>query len=173
MWKQAWIAALAFCLPAAFAADEWPTKPVRFIVPSPAGASNDVSARFIAERLSKMWRQPVVVENRPGGGTTIGTNALAKAAPDGYTIGWVISAHGINPSLYADLPYDTLRDFSGVTLVYALKPAIVAAPGFTANSVAELIELARRNPGKLTYASTATGSSVHLVGELVQVEARP
>lgn len=170
MWKQAWIVILASCLPAAFAADEWPAKPVRFIVPVPAGASADVSARAIAERLSRMWRQPVVVENRPGGGTTVGTNALAKATPDGYTMGWVISAHAINPSLYTNLPYDTLRDFSGVTLVYAVKPAIVAAPGFPANSVAELVELARRNPGKLTFASPATGSGVHLVGELFKMK---
>ena len=170
MWKQAWIAALAFCLPAAFAADEWPTKPVRFIVPSLRWS---IQRRFrTSDRRAafEMWRQPVVVENRPGGGTSVGTNALAKAMPDGYTIGWVISAHAINPSLYTDLPYDTLRDFSGVTLVYALKPAIVTAPSFPANSVAELLELARRNPGKLTFASPATGSSVHLVGELFKMK---
>src|SRR4051812_32633519 len=98
-------------------------------VPSPAGAQNDIAARVIGEQLSKFWHQPVIVDNKPGGGTTIGTNAVAKAAPDGYTIGWVISAHAINPTLMTNLPYDTVHDFAGVTLVYALKPVIVAAPG--------------------------------------------
>jgi tripartite-type tricarboxylate transporter receptor subunit TctC len=168
LWPLA--AALTLCLAPCRAAETWPAKPVRLIVPASAGASNDVAARAIGERLSKAWRQPVIVENRPGGGTTIGANAVAKASPDGYTLGWVIAAHSINPSLYATLPYDTLRDFAGVTLVYALKPVIVAAPGFPASSVAELIELARRNPGKLTFASAASGSSVHLVGELFKLK---
>ena len=117
-----------------------------------------------------MWKQQVIVDNRPGAGTTIGADAVAKATPDGYTFGWVISAHAINPSLYAKLPYDTVRDFAGVTLVYALKPVIVAAPGFPAKSVEELITLARSKPGQLTYASPATGSSVHLVGELFKLK---
>jgi tripartite-type tricarboxylate transporter receptor subunit TctC len=168
IWSIA--AALALYIHASHALEPWPTKPVRLIVPSPAGTSNDVAARVIGEALAKLWRQPVIVENRPGGGTTISTNAVAKAAPDGHTLGWVISAHAINASLYANLPYDTLRDFAGVTLVYSLKPAIVAAPGFPANTVAELIDLARRNPGRLTYASPANGSSVHLVGELFKLQ---
>jgi tripartite-type tricarboxylate transporter receptor subunit TctC len=167
---ESWIAVLGFCFSSAYAAEDWPTKPVRLIMPSPAGASNDVAGRVIGERLTKMWRQPVVVDNRPGAGTTIATNALAKAAPDGYTIGWVISAHAINPSLYPKLPYDTLRDFAGVTLVYALKPVIVAAPNFPASTVGELIQLARRKPGMLTFASPATGSSVHLVAELFKLK---
>jgi tripartite-type tricarboxylate transporter receptor subunit TctC len=151
-------------------AEGWPTKPVRLIVPSPAGAQNDIAARVIGEQLSKIWHQPVIVDNKPGGGTTIGTNAVAKAAPDGYTIGWVISAHAINPAMMTNLPYDTLHDFAGVTLVFALKPVIVAAPAFSASSVTELIELARRNPGKLTFASPANGSSIHLLGELFKLK---
>ena len=164
------IYALALCLPQLAAADAWPAKPVRFIVPIPAGASSDVAARVIAERLAKTWNQPVIVENRPGAGTIPGMNALAKAAPDGYSFGWVIPAHAINPSLYANLPYDTLRDFAGVTLVYAIKPAIVAAPDFPAGTVEELVAIAKAQPGKLSYASTATGSSVHLVGELFKLK---
>lgn len=151
-------------------AQAWPAKPVRLIVPSPAGAQNDLAARVIAEQLSKVWRQPVIVDNKPGAGTTIGTNAVAKAAPDGYTIGWVISAHAINPSLIAHLPYDTLHDFAGITLAYALKPVIVAAPAFPASSVADLIELARRNPRRLTFASPQNGSSIHLLGELFKLK---
>ena len=168
LWRIA-AAVLMMCTGSAHAED-WPTKPVRLIVPSPAGAQNDIAARVIGEQLSKIWHQPVIVDNKSGGGTTIGTNAVAKAAPDGYTIGWVISAHAINPTLIANLPYDTLHDFAGVTLVYALKPVIVAAPTFPASSVAELVELARRNPGKLTFASPANGSSIHLLGELFKLK---
>jgi tripartite-type tricarboxylate transporter receptor subunit TctC len=169
MRKYLVLGVLTLWVSAAFSIDEWPAKPVRLVVPAPAGASNDVAARAIGERLSKMWAQPVVVENRPGAGTTIGTSAVAKAGADGYTLGWVISAHAINPSLYPNLPYDTLRDFSGVTLVYALKPVIVAAADFPARSVDELIALARANPGRLTFASPASGSSVHLVAELFKL----
>ena len=151
-------------------AETWPSKPVRLIVPSSAGAQNDIAARVLGEQLSKVWRQPVIVDNKPGAGTTIGTNTVAKAAPDGYTIGWVISAHAINPSLVANLPYDTLHDFAGVTLVYALKPAIVAAAAFPATSVTELVEFVRRHPGKLTFASPASGSSIHLLGELFKLK---
>src|SRR5262249_23655209 len=137
------IYALVLCLPLPAAADAWPAKPVRFIMPIPAGASSDVAARAIAERLAKSWNQPVIVENRPGGGTIPGTSAPAKSAPDGYTFGWVISAHAITPSLYANLPYDTLRDFAGITLVYGVRPAIVAAPDFPAGSVEELVAIAK------------------------------
>lgn len=164
------VCAVALCVPRFAAAEAWPAKPVRFIVPFVAGASNDISARVIAEQLAKTWSQPVIVENRPGAGTIVGTNLLAKATPDGYTIGWVISAHAINPSLYSNLPYDTLHDFAGVTLVYALKPVIVAAPDFPAGTVEELVSLAKAKPGTLTYASPATGSSVHLVGELFKLK---
>lgn len=117
-----------------------------------------------------MWKQPVIVDNRPGGGTTVGTNAIAVAPPDGSTFGWVITAHAINPSLYAKLPYDTLRDFAGVTLVYQLRIVIVAGPSFQANTVKELIALAKARPGELSYASPATGSGPHLLGELFKLK---
>jgi tripartite-type tricarboxylate transporter receptor subunit TctC len=168
LWRLA-AAILILCASSAHAGD-WPAKPVRLIVPSPAGAQNDIAARVIAEQLSNTWHQPVIVQNMPGGGTTIGTNAVAKAAPDGYTIGWVISAHAINPTLMMELPYDTLHDFAGVTLVYGLKPVIVAAPGFPASSLNELVDLARREPGKLTFATPANGSSIHLLGELFKLK---
>ena len=125
-----------------------PNKPFRFILPVAAGGSADVAARAIARELASMWKQPVIVDNRPGGGTTVATNAIALAPADGHTFGWVIAAHAINPSLYAKLPYDTLRDFAGVTLVYQLRVVIVAAPSFQANTVRELIALAKARPGE-------------------------
>lgn len=162
----------AIAVAPSWAAAPWPERPLRFIVPSPAGASNDVVARLIATQLAQRWGQQVIVDNRPGAGTTIGTAAVAKASPDGYSFGWVIAAHAINPSLYARLPYDTLRDFSGVTLVYGLKPVIVAAPGFPANDVQDLLALARSRPGQISWASAVTGSSVHMVGELFRLRYR-
>src|SRR5688572_7539130 len=141
-----------------------PGKPFRFIVPVAAGGSADIAARAIARELSSLWKQPVIVDNRPGGGTTVATRAIALAAPDGHTFGWVIAAHAINPSLYAKLPYDTLRDFAGVTLLYQLRTVIVAAPSLQANTVQELIALAKARPGELSYASPATGSGPHLLG---------
>src|SRR5688572_18891713 len=151
-------------------AQDWPARPVRFVVPSPAGASNDVAARLIAERLAAKWKQPVIVDNKPGAGTVIGTDVVTKAAPDGYTFGWVISAHAINPSLYAKLPFDTARDLAGVTLVYQLKPVILTTPSLPVATVEDLIRLARARPGQLSYASPLPGSGVHLVGELFKLK---
>jgi tripartite-type tricarboxylate transporter receptor subunit TctC len=154
---------------AASNAQEWPGKPIRFIVPFPAGNSNDVAARVVAERLASKWKQSVIVDNRPGAGTMIGTDAVAKASADGYTLGWVISAHAVNPSLYAKLPYDTAKDLAGVTLVYQIKPVIIATQSLPVATVDELITFARSKSG-LTYASPATGSGVHLVGELFKLK---
>lgn len=167
-----WIFVLAVTLASAAAVGaEWsPTRPVRLIMPLAAGTSADAAARVIAQHLSRTWKQPVIVDNRPGGGTTIGTQVVARAAPDGNTFGWVITAHSINPSLYPKLPYDTLRDFSGVTLVYQLRIVIVAAPSFPPNTIAELIALAKAKPGQLTFASASTGSGPHLLGELFKLK---
>ena len=164
------LAAALSSIPANSSAQQWPTKAVRFIVPSVAGASSDGAARVLAERLAVKWKQPVVVENRPGAGTIIGTDAVAKAQPDGYTFGWVISAHAVNPSLYAKLPYDTTKDLAGITLVYQLKPAMVASPSLPVRTVDDLIRLVKAKPGQLNYASPGTGSGVHLVGELFKLK---
>jgi tripartite-type tricarboxylate transporter receptor subunit TctC len=164
------LAVMLAAVPAGSSAQEFPSKPMRFIVPSPGGASNDVAARVIAERLAAKWKQPVVVDNRPGAGTIIGTDAVAKAPPDGYTFGWVISALSITPSLYAKLPYDTANDLAGVTLVYQLKPVILTTPGLPVATVSDLIALAKAKPGQLSYASPATGTGVHLVGELFKLK---
>ena len=164
------LTAALLCASAHSGAAEWsPTRPVRLIMPFAAGASADGAGRLIAQQLSRTWKQPVVVDNRPGGGTTIGAQAVAAASPDGHTLGWIITAHAINPSLYAKLPYDTLRDFSGVTLTYQLRVAIVAAPSFPASTVPELIALAKSKAGQLTFASASTGSGPHLLGELFKL----
>ena len=163
------VAALA-SVPALSNAQEWPTKPVRFIMPVVAGGGADASARALAERLAAKWKQPVVVENRPGAGSIIGTDAVAKAQPDGYTVGWVISAHAVNPSLYAKLPYDTAKDLAGVTLVYQLKPVLVASPSVPVRTVDDVIRLVKASPGQMSYASPGTGSAVHLVAELFKLK---
>jgi tripartite-type tricarboxylate transporter receptor subunit TctC len=147
-----------------------PTKPLRFIMPLAAGSSADVAARALARELVKTWKQPVIVDNRPGAGTVIGTNHLAASPPDGYTFGWVIAAHAINPSLYPKLPYDTGRDFAGVTLVYRVRIVIVASNSFPARTVSDLIAWAKARPGELVYASPATGSGPHLLGELFKLK---
>ena len=164
------LAIVTACVPAMSKAQEWPTRPVRLIMPFVAGGAADASARVLAERLAAKWKQPVVVENRPGAGTIIGTDAVAKAQPDGYTVGWVISAHAVNPSLHAKLPYDTTRDLAGVTLVYQLKPAIVASPSLPVSTVDDVIRLIKAKPGQMTYASPGTGSGVHLVAELFKLK---
>ena len=158
------------CVPAMSTAQEWPAKAVRFIVPAVAGGSADASARVLAERLAAKWKQPVIVENKPGAGTIIGTDAVAKAQPDGYTFGWVISALAVNPSLYAKLPYDTTKELAGVTLVYQLKPTIIAAPSLPANTIDDVIRLVKSKPGQMSYASPGTGTGVHLVAELFKLK---
>ena len=154
--------ALALALPAA--GQSWPTRPVTLVVPAAPGSSADVAARALAGELAAQWKQPVVIDNKPGAGTTIATNTVAKAR-DGHTIGWVIAAHATNPTLRRDLPYDTLKDLTGVTLVYQLRPVIIATASFEASSAEELVAVARRHPG-LFYASAGVGTGPHLLGEL-------
>jgi len=147
-------------------AQDFPTKPVRIIVPFSAGGPTDFLARLIGQKLSEMWNQPVVVDNRPGAGANIGTDAVAKAPADGYTIGIVSNAYTINPSLYSRLPFDTLRDLTGITQIVSSAMVLVAHPSVPANSVDDLIALAKAKPGHLTYASVGTGSGTHLTGEM-------
>jgi tripartite-type tricarboxylate transporter receptor subunit TctC len=158
---------MAACVLAAMPAlaGEWPTRPVTFVVPSGPGSSADLAARALAAQLSARWKQPVVVDNKSGAGTTIATAAVARAPADGHTFGWVIAAHSTNPALRTNLPYDTLKDLAGVTLVYQLNPVIVAAPGYEASTVEEFIALARRKPGQF-YTSTGVGTGPHLLAEL-------
>lgn len=148
-------------------AQAWPAKPLRFIVPYPPGGPVDVSARLLAPKLQAALGQPVVVENKPGAGGNIGMDAVAKSAPDGYTIGMgAIATHAINPALMPSVPYDPLRDFVHLTLVVQVPNVLVVNNAVPAKSVAELVALAKAKPGKLDFASGSTGSTGHLAGEL-------
>ncbi|MET0312196.1 MAG: tripartite tricarboxylate transporter substrate binding protein [Burkholderiaceae bacterium] len=149
------------------AAAPFPTKTVRIVVPFTAGGPTDVLARMLAERLSANWKQPVIVENRAGGGSTIGTNLVAKAAPDGHTIGMVVMAHVVNAAIRTDLPYDTLNDFVAVSQITTSACVLVAHPSLPANTVGELVAYAKANPGKLSYATPGTGTLNHVSGALL------
>lgn len=145
---------------------------MRIIVPFTTGGPTDFLARIMGQKLAEMWNQPVLVDNKPGAGTNIGTDAVAKANPDGYTLGIVSNAFTINPSLYSKLPFDTLRDLTGITQIVSSAMVLVAHPSVPANSVEELIALARAKPGQLTYASVGTGSGLHLTGEMFKSATR-
>ncbi|MBI3067606.1 MAG: tripartite tricarboxylate transporter substrate binding protein [Betaproteobacteria bacterium] len=146
---------------------QYPTKPIRLIVPFPPGGTTDVVARVIAQKLTENWSQQVVVDNRPGAGGIIGTELAAKAPADGYTLLLgSITTHAVNPSLYKKLPFDPLRDFAPVSLAVSTPQVLVVHPSVAAKSVKELIALAKAKPGQLNYASAGTGTSPHLTFEL-------
>jgi len=145
----------------------YPARPVNLIVPFPAGGSSDLIARVVSERAGRALGQQIVIENRPGAGGNIGTEAAARAAPDGYTlIQCTIGTCAINLAIYRDLPYDLERDFAPIVLFGSIANVLTVHPAVKANSVAELVALARRQSGKLTFGSSGYGSSPHLSGEL-------
>ena len=147
----------------------WPNKPIKLIVPFPPGGNVDLSARILAPELAKELGQPVIVENRAGASGTLGLDAVAKSAPDGYT--WGIASpvnHLAAPALYPKLPYDSLKDFTPVGLVASVPMVLVVGPSSPVKSVAELLALARKRKGELTMASAGSGSGNHIVGELFQ-----
>jgi tripartite-type tricarboxylate transporter receptor subunit TctC len=162
---------LAWGLVSAAVADTFPSKPVRLIVPFPPGGATDIVARLLSQKLLEAWHQPIIVDYKPGAGTVIGTDVVAKSPPDGYTLGIVITAHMINPSVRTDMPYDTMKDLSGVTTISVSHIVLVATKLLAANSLSEMIELARRSPGSLSYASPGAGTAMHLAGELLKVRA--
>ena len=154
------------------AAQPWPAKPVHIVVAYPPGGGIDVMARQLAEKLTGMWGQPVIVENKPGANTIVATEAVAKSAPDGYTILLTTDAtFSINPHLYAKLPLDTQRDFIPVTMLVLLQQLLVANPSLPANTLPELIALAKAKPGSINYASYGSGSQPHLSGEMLKYKA--
>ncbi|MBI3937619.1 MAG: tripartite tricarboxylate transporter substrate binding protein [Betaproteobacteria bacterium] len=153
-------------LPAIAAPPGYPAKPIRIVVPYAPGGGGDIIARMLGARLTESLGQQVVVDNRPGGGTIIGSEIVARATPDGYTLLINTAAHTINPGLHAKLPFDALRDFAPVILIALLPNVLVAHPALPANSVRELIALAKARPGSLNYASSGTGTAAHLAGEL-------
>jgi tripartite-type tricarboxylate transporter receptor subunit TctC len=169
------IAALTIALVASIAAPAgaqptYPTHPVRLVVPFPAGGTTDILARAVAQKLSEAWNQQVIVDNRPGAGGNIGTELVAKAAPDGYTLLMgTVGTHAINASLYSHLPYDHVKDFAPVILVAGVPNVLVVDPSLPVDSVRDLIAYAKANPGKLNFASSGSGTSIHLSGELFKV----
>ena len=151
-------------------AQSYPTHNVRLIVPFAAGGPTDVIARVVAQKLSEAWGQQIVVENVPGAGGNTGVAMVAKAAPDGYTMLVVSTGFIVNPSMYAKVPYDPIKDFAPVTLVAASPNIISAHPTVAAKSLKELIELIKTNPGKYSFAQPSTGSTPHLAGELFKLK---
>ena len=161
----------ATLVPLASAAQAYPTRPVRLVVPFPPGGATDIIGRLVAAKMQEVWGQPVVVENKPGAGTVVGTDYVAKSAPDGHTLGMVVTAFVINPSLRKDLPYDTLKDLAPVTHVSVQHLVMAAHPSLAANNIAELIALAKKDPGKLAYATPGSGTAMHLSVELLKTTA--
>jgi tripartite-type tricarboxylate transporter receptor subunit TctC len=164
-------AALCLALAAGAAAADYPDRPIRLIIPFPPGGSNDVVGRLIAKTLSEKIGQQVFVDNRGGAGGLIGTEALAKSTPDGYTLGIVSIAHAVNPALHDPLPYDPLKSFEPISILATGPNVLVVNPDLPVHSVKELIALAKQKPGELNYASAGIGSFQHLGGELFKLEA--
>jgi tripartite-type tricarboxylate transporter receptor subunit TctC len=150
-------------------ATNWPSKPVRIIVPNVPGGALDILARLLEAELSKMWKQPIIVEFKPGAGTLTGTDYVAKSPPDGYTLGILaIGVLGIQPALRKDMPFDTLRDLSGTMLVVG-NILLSASPSMPFNDLAGLVAYGKANKGKLSYATAGIGSSMHLAGEQINL----
>lgn len=161
--RRVWLGSLALLaglwpLAGTQAQTAYPAKPVRFIVPYPPGGGTDIVARLVAQKMTASMGQQVVVDNKPGASTVIGTDLLAKANPDGYTIGLITDSHAINPSFFAKLPYDSLNDFSPITQLVFVPLVMVAHPALGVKSVPELIALAKQQPGRINYASIGNGT---------------
>jgi len=153
-------------------AQPYPSKPIRLVVPFPAGGTTDILAREVGQRLALSLGQPVVIDNRPGAAGNIGSELVAKSAPDGYTLLMAtVGTHAINPNLYARMPYDHVKDFVPVVLVAGVPNVLEVTPSLPVNSVADLIKLAKEKPGKINFASSGSGTSIHLSGELFKTMA--
>jgi tripartite-type tricarboxylate transporter receptor subunit TctC len=152
-------------------AQSFPARPVRYLMPLPAGSETDLFARVLAKQLGDIWGQQVVVENRPGGGTTIATEITGKSPPDGHAFLHAITAFGINATLYSRLPYDTLKDFSCITQVGNLYGVLLAHPSFPVKNVAELIMLAKARPAEINYATGGSGTANHIAAEALRMAA--
>ncbi len=150
----------------ASAAQNYPSRPVKIVVPYAVGGSADVYGRFLAAKLSDALGQPFVIENRPGGGAVIGTDAVAKSAPDGYTLLIMSNTHAVNETLIPKKPYDLMRDLAPITGINSQDLLLVANPSVKASNLKEFLALAKKNPGKLNYASSGPGTPYHMAGEL-------
>ncbi len=168
--KRCWLALAVLALSALAHAQTFPSRPVSLVVPNPPGGAIDILGRVFAQKLQEYWNVPVIVDNKAGGGTLIGMDYTAKSAPDGHTICMVVTPLVIFPAIREKMPYDTLKDLAPVTMTGIASIMIAATPGLAANNIPELIALAKKNPGKLTYASPGSGSSMHLAFELLKME---
>ena len=170
--RRAWLLALAaaaWVAPWCAQAQAYPEHPIRFVVPYPPGGGTDVIARIVQGKLQTALGQNVVIDNKGGAGGSVGTDVVAKAPADGYTVLFTLNSHTVNPAIYAKLPFDTQKDFEPVGTVASLPQILVANPQFPANNVAELIAMAKAKPGTLAYASVGVGSPGHLAGELFKL----
>ena len=164
--------AAALVASAAMAQDDFPDHPIRFIVPFTAGSATDVVARVVGEHMSKTLGQTIVIENRPGAGGTVGANVVAKSTPDGYTLLVPSAGHVANPAIYKSLPYDTLKDFAGVTSLASLPNVLVVSPAKGYKTVKDLVANAQAHPGQLNYASAGKGSATHMNAEIFRQAAK-
>jgi tripartite-type tricarboxylate transporter receptor subunit TctC len=156
---------------AASAQDKFPSKPIRMLVPFSAGSATDFLARTVGQKMAENWGQQVVVDNRPSAGGVIASEILLSATPDGHTLMMVSIGHAVNASLYSKLPYDTVKDFAGITLVADVPNVLVATPALGLKSVKDLIELAKSKPGQINYGSAGVGSGTHMNGEQFKLAA--
>ena len=161
----------AVLAPSAALAQAWPAKPIRFIVPFTAGSGTDIIARAVGDTMSKGLGQPIVIENKPGAGGTIAAAQVAKGEADGYTVLIHSSGHALNPAIYPNLTYDTLRDLTGVTPLAALPNVLVVSPDRGWKTVADVVAAAKARPGALNYASAGVGSATHLNAEKFKLQA--
>jgi tripartite-type tricarboxylate transporter receptor subunit TctC len=171
--KRLLLALLAvLVVPQTLLAQTYPSKPVRLLVPFPPGGGVDITARALGQELGALLGQPVVVENRPGAGGNVAASEVARAAPDGHTLFVTLNAlHAISPHLYAKLPFDAMKDFSFITPLVSFNNVLVVGPGASLKSVQDVIAAAKKEPGKLTFASSGNGTNIHLVGELFKLMA--
>ena len=166
---RAWLFLVGVFFSAAAAAQDWPSKPVRWIVPYPPGGGTDIIARIVQNRMSEGLGQPIVIENRGGAGGAVGTEAAAKSAPDGYTFLFTLSSHTINPLLYK-LNYNVERDFAPVSLIVSVPQLIAANVSTPYRSLADVVAAAKAEPGKLSFASVGNGTPSHIAGELLKLK---
>jgi tripartite-type tricarboxylate transporter receptor subunit TctC len=166
-------AAASFAMPRLYAQERWPAKPIKMVIPFPPGQATDIYGRVFADRLSRVWGQSVVVENRAGASSIIGMEAIKAGVPDGYTLGMVSSGPlAINPSVFSKLSYDPRKDFTPIALAFVAPLVILVNNDLPARSVAELVALLRASPGKLSYASGGPGTSQHLAAELFKLQSQ-
>lgn len=166
--KNLLILLFAALAPGFAAAQDYPAKPIRIVIPYPPGGASDVTARLLGQKMAENWGQQVVADNRPGANGIVALEHVAKSAPDGYTLLMAnLGPNAINPAVYSKLPYDAIRDFSAVTLTTLVPQVLVASPSLEAKTIAELIALARANPGKINYGTGGNGSANHLAVELM------